>query len=217
MDTRDASAPPSTAAPGHPAPPPGPAPDAAPTPTSARSALLWSLAPLLVFYLVEDQWGTTAALVASMLFTVGDLGFTWWRRRTLDRVALFSGALVLLLGGLSLLSDDERFMLYTPIVSDAVMAAVLLVSIWRGRPLLLTLALAQQPELAGDPVRARFLRGMTARLAVNLVLHAGLTAWAVGESRETWLFVSGPLQYALLGAQFLLEMALGRWTLPPEP
>jgi intracellular septation protein A len=188
-----------------------------PPPPSPRAALFWSLAPLLVFYLVEDQWGTTAALVASMLFTLGDLAITWLRQKRLDRVALFTGGLVLGLGGLSLLSDDERFMLYTPVASDALFALLLGVSVWRKRPLMLVLAEQQQPDLAADPLRRDFLGGMTLRLALNLATHGLVTAWSVSQPRETWLFVSGPLQYLMLGLQFLFEIAWGRHRLPPEP
>lgn len=194
-----------------------PTPPAAPSAPSPRAALFWSLAPLLVFYLVEDQWGTTAALVASMVFTIGDLGITWLRQKRLDRVALVTGGLVLGLGGLSLLSDDERFMLYTPVASDALFALFLAASVWRKRPLMLVLAEQQQPDLAADPLRRAFLGGMTLRLALNLAAHGVVTAWSVAEPRETWLFVSGPLQYIMLGAQFVFEIAWGRHTLPPEP
>ena len=82
---------------------------------------------------------------------------------------------------------------------------------------MLVLAEQQQPELAADPLRRAFLGGMTLRLALNLAAHAVVTAWSVTEPRETWLFVSGPLQYVMLGGQFVFEIAWGRHTLPPEP
>jgi len=185
-------------------------------PPSARATLLWSLAPLLVFYLVEDTYGLTAALIASMAFTVGDLALTWFRRGTVDRIALMTGVLVLVLGGLSFLSDDERFMLYTPVIGDALFAGLLAGSVLRGRPTLVLLAEKQDPTLVDDGPRRAFLAGMTLRLAVNLALHGLATALAADASRETWLFVSGPLQYVQLGLQFVLEVVWGRATLPPE-
>ncbi len=190
--------------------------ETAPPSPSARATLFWSLAPLAVFYLVENAYGLTAALIASMAFTLGDLAFTWWRQRTLDRVALVTGGLVLLLGGLSLISDDERFMLYTPVVGDALFSGLLAGSVMRGRPVLVVLALKQDPTLVDDGPRRAFLGGMTLRLAVNLALHGVATALAAGASRETWLFVSGPLQYIQLGLQFVVEIVWGRYTLPPE-
>jgi intracellular septation protein A len=190
-----------------------PAPAAPPSP---RAALFWSLAPLAVFYLVEDAFGLTAALLASMAFTAGDLAFTWWRHRTLDRIALVTGGLVLGLGSLSLLAEDERFMLYAPVIGDALFAGLLAGSVWRGRPLMVVLAERQDPTLVTDAPRRAFLRGMTLRLAANLALHGVATGFAAEASRETWLFVSGPLQYLQLGVQFGLEILWGRISLPPE-
>jgi hypothetical protein len=57
---------------------------------------------------------------------------------------------------------------------------------------------------------------MTLRLAANLALHGVATGFAAEASRETWLFVSGPLQYLQLGVQFGLEILWGRISLPPE-
>jgi intracellular septation protein len=190
--------------------------EAAPPPPSTRSALFWSLAPLVVFYLVEDTYGLTTALIASMAFTIGDLAVTWWRRGTVDRVALVTGGLVLVLGGLSLVSEDERFMLYSPVVGDALFAGLLALSVWRGRPVMVVLAQQQDPTLVDDAPRLAFLRGMTLRLAANLALHGVATAVAADADRETWLFVSGPLQYLQLGLQFVIEILWGRRTLPPE-
>jgi intracellular septation protein len=170
----------------------------------------------VVFYLVEDTYGLTTALIASMAFTIGDLAVTWWRRGTVDRVALVTGGLVLVLGGLSLVSEDERFMLYSPVVGDALFAGLLALSVWRGRPVMVVLAQQQDPTLVDDAPRLAFLRGMTLRLAANLALHGVATAVAADADRETWLFVSGPLQYLQLGLQFVIEILWGRRTLPPE-
>ena len=81
---------------------------------------------------------------------------------------------------------------------------------------MLVLAEQQQPDLATDPFRRRFLAGMTLRLAINLLLHGVVVVFAAGGERSTWLFVAGPLQYIFFGAQFLVEIAWGRLTIPPE-
>ena len=49
------------------------------------------------------------------------------------------------------------------------------------------------------------------RLALNFLAHAALTAWSVTQPRETWLIVSGPVQYGMLGAQVAAEVAWARW------
>ena len=182
----------------------------------ARRALVFALAPLVAFYFIEDTWGTQVALVISMVVALGELAWQWHRTHKLDRTTLFSAGMVLVLGGVSLVFDDDRFVLYAPVATDALFAGGLFLSVWRGKAVMVMLAEQQHPELANDPIRRRFLRGMTVRLGLNLLLHAALTAAVAGGERSTWLFVSGPVQYILFGVQFLLEIAWGRMTLPPE-
>lgn len=172
--------------------------------------------PLVAFYAAEAAWGLTAGIVTAMACSLGELAWRWFRHRQVDRMVLFSAGLVLVLGGLSLLSDDERFVLYGPVIGDGVFVAVLLVTLLRGQPLLVALARARDPSLADDPVRADFLTGITWRLAINLALHGAVAAWSVDQPREVWLFVSGPLQYVFIGVQVLFELAWGRLVVLPR-
>jgi intracellular septation protein A len=177
--------------------------------------LLLGLLPLIAFYVGESLYGLQAGLVAAIATSLLDVAYGRLVHGKVNRVVLVSTGLVVLLGGLSLLSDDERFVLWTPVLGDLVFAGVLLASLLA--PLsALELALREQdPTVDIDAPMRRFLRGITVRFALNLLLHAGLTAWAVGQSRETWLFVSGPMQYVLMGLQGGLEVVLVR-RLPPS-
>lgn len=173
--------------------------------------VLLGLLPLIAFYGVESLYGLRAGVIAAMVLSVADLGVRWTWTRRIDRMVLFSAALVLGLGGLSLASDDERFVLWTPVLGDVVFAAVLLMGLRLKDSLLEVAAAEQDPELELGPEQRRLLRGITVRFAGNLLLHACLCAWATTQPRETWLLVSGPVQYGMFGLQFLLEIGLARW------
>ena len=73
--------------------------------------LLFALLPLVAFYVAESWYGLRAGVAAAMAFSMLELAVSWYRTRKLSRMALFTAALVLVLGGLSLLSNDERFVL----------------------------------------------------------------------------------------------------------
>ncbi|MEZ4319500.1 MAG: septation protein IspZ [Myxococcota bacterium] len=178
--------------------------------------LFFALLPLVAFYFVESWYGLKAGVAAAMAFSLVDLGAGWVRTRKLSRMTLFTAALVLGLGSMSLLSDDERFVLWSPVVGDLVFAALLLGGLaWPGARSMLEVAWEEaNPDDALDPVMRRFLRGMTVRFALNLGLHAALTGWSTTETREVWLFVSGPVQYGLFGVQIAIEAVLV-WRLPP--
>ncbi len=177
---------------------------------------LWAFAPLLLFYIVEDHYGLKAGLILAMALALLELAWHWLRHRRLEKMVLFSSGLILFLGGLSLLSDDERFMLYTPVIGDLMVSGILALSLLRGRPLLLSLAGQQDPEILSDPIRRAYMGSLTGRLAINLALHAAVTAWSTGESREIWIFVSGPLQYLFLGFQLVGEFLYARLIILPR-
>lgn len=176
--------------------------------------LLLGFLPLVAFYVGETfgdlRTGILAAIGASLL----DAAYGRWKHGRLNRIVLFSTALVVVLGGLSLLSEDERFVLWTPVLGDLVFATLLAGSLFtEGSALEIAMA-EQQPDTPVDAPTRRLLRGVTGRFALNLLVHAALTAWATTQPRETWLFVSGPLQYVLMGLQAVYEVVAVR-RLPP--
>jgi uncharacterized membrane protein len=180
------------------------------------SDALLALLPLVAFWAVEAWAGTRAAIVAGIVLAAVDLA--WARRRTgrFPPLPLFSAALVVGLGGLSLASDDPRFVLWSPVIGDVVLAGLLAgAELGRGHVLARLIA-EQDPSADLHPLQVRWLDGLALRLAGNLALHAGLTAWAVPQPRSTWLFVSGPLQYVLLGAQIAVEVLWARLVVLPR-
>ena len=175
-----------------------------------------SLLPIILFTALEAFTDTTTALIGTLVYTIGELAWMWRRDRRVDALTLTLSGMVLALGGLSLASDDPRFMYATPVIGDLVFAALLVISVARGAPLLRQLALKQQPELADDTRVLALLGGMTTRLALNFALHAVACVIAAQASHAAWLFVSGVGQWLCFGAQFALEYLLARRDEPPE-
>ena len=172
------------------------------------------LAVVVGFYVVERTLGTEAGIVAALVFCAGDVAWHRYRHGAWNTLVLGMAALVVVLGGLSLLSDDERFFLWSPVVGDVVFAGVLIGSVGVGRPLLNAMMAVYQPDLDPTPSERAWFAGITWRLGLVLLLHGAWTGWATTEPRETWVFVSGIGQYLLLGVQVLLEAAWVRWVRP---
>lgn len=178
-----------------------------------RWVWLIALIPLILFYVVESRWGARAGVLLAIAFTLVDLGYHWFRHRKVHKLGLGAGLLVLGLGGMTLISNDERWFLWSPVAGDVVFAVILSGSVWLGAPLLTVAAREADPDLELTPDEERLFSGITLRLSLNFILHAVVCAWSVGQSRETWLLVSGPLQYGMIGVQVAAEMYFSR---PPE-
>jgi len=177
--------------------------------------LLLGILPLIAFYVVDSWYGLRAGVGVAMGFGLLDVGVGWLRTRRLNKMALFSAGLVLVLGSLSLLSDNESFILWSPVIGDAVFAALLVGSL--AMPVsILELAWSEaNPEEPLDEVMRQFVRGLTVRFALNLLLHAAITGWSTTQGKDLWIIVSGPVQYAMFGIQIAFE-ALLVWRLPPR-
>jgi intracellular septation protein len=178
--------------------------------------LVLSIAPLVGFYLAEAQWGLSAGVLAAMGLSGVDLTVEWVRHRRLNRLAVATAVLIVGLGGLTLLSNDERFVLYSPVVGDALVGGGLIGWTLMGRSPLLTALRELEPEVEVHPLQDAFLRGVALRFGLNLLVHAVITAIAAGQSRETWLLVSGPVMYGMMGVQMAGEVAWARLVLNPR-
>ena len=177
---------------------------------------LLALAPLVAFYVVESTWGLRAGIFLALAIACADVAYQRIRHGHVPRLSMGAAGLVLFLGGMSLWSNDERWFLWTPAIGDVVIAGVLGGSVLLGRSLLAVAAAELDPDHPLDEEETAFFAGVTLRLAVNFGLHAILVAWAATQPRETWLFVTGPIQYAMLGGQVAIEMWLAKRR-PPDP
>ncbi|MSP70591.1 MAG: hypothetical protein EXR76_00090 [Myxococcales bacterium] len=181
-----------------------------------RLDLALALAPLLIYSVTEAAFGAVAALAVTVVYAAVELLIRWVRTRIVDRLSLFMTGFIVTMGVWSLAADDERIAQIVPIVGDLVIITVLVVGLARGRPLLVTLAEQQMPELGAEPAVRAFLKGVTWRFTAGLCLHALATTWATLFAPEAFSFAAGPLQYLIFGLQFGIEFLLSR-RLPRPP
>ncbi len=103
-------------------------------PSPAKTLL--ELGPLLVFFLANwlggIYWGTGAFMAAMAL----SMAVSWKRERKIPPMMIFTGAAVLVFGGLTLLLHDETFIKIKVTVLNALFGAILLFGELAHRPLL---------------------------------------------------------------------------------
>jgi intracellular septation protein len=97
--------------------------------------LLVDLAPLIVFFATYQIWkrqpgvteldATVAATVALAPAALLALGYAWLRTRRLPGMLLFSTALVLVFGGLTIWLHDDRFIKMKPTIVFTLFAVLL--------------------------------------------------------------------------------------------
>jgi len=144
--------------------------------------LALEFAPLALFFVANARFGIFAATGIFMVAILASLATSYAIARTLPIMALVSGAVVLVFGGLTLALHDDLFIKMKPTIVNCLFGAILLGGLAFDRPLL-PLVLDQVLTLT-----TQGWRKLTLRWAVFFFVLAGLNeiVWR-NFSTDTWV------------------------------
>jgi len=168
--------------------------------------LLPGFIPLFVFIAIDEIWGTRAGLVAALAIGMGEMVWIWIREKRFDGFVLVDTGLLVVLGTVSILLDNDIFFKLKPGLVELILCAVLAVS---GFSKLNIIGLMTQRYLKdmeiNDKQMSQFRKTLKLLFSVFLV-HTLLVFYsAFYLSNEAWAFISGGLFYILFGLVFGYE------------
>lgn len=103
--------------------------------------LLFDFFPVILFFVAYKLYGIYVATMVIIAATVIQLGAYWLKHRRLESLHLTTFGLVILLGGATLLLQDEMFIKWKPTVVNWVFAVIFLGSQFIGKkPLIARMA-----------------------------------------------------------------------------
>ncbi|MFZ5942027.1 MAG: NUDIX domain-containing protein [Bacteroidota bacterium] len=173
--------------------------------------MLPGLIPLLVFIIADEVWGTRIGLYVAVGVGLAELIFTLVRTRKLDRFILLDTSLIVILGAVSLLLENDIFFKIKPALIEAILAGILGLSAFGKKNLVLGMT---QRYMKGIELSNEQNRAMQRSIRIFFwitVFHIALvlySAWFLSEA--AWGFISGVLYYVLFAAWFGIEFLL-RW------
>ena len=154
------------------------------------SLLFAGLLPVIAFTVIEEKYGVMAGLIAGMVFGVGEIIYELIRYRKVTAMTWIGNALLLTLGGVSLISSDGIWFKLQPAIIEAGMFGFLFVT-WALKKPFLVLIIEKQNPAAPDFIKQR-LSGMTLRLSLFMLVHAVIATWAAFKwSTEAWAILKG--------------------------
>ncbi len=158
-------------------------------------SLLLEICPALAFFAVNFGWGLMAATAAVMVTSVIVVGIGVMLDRKVPVLAVVTLALVLLLGGASLVFNEEIFIKIKPTVGNCLFAAALGIGLLF-RPSFLVQMLGQHVQLTEAGWRVLTLCWIG--LALGL---AGLNevVWRTMETDHWVIFRTALTPFAILG------------------
>jgi intracellular septation protein len=194
----------------------------------AGERLLIDLGPLLVFFLtngfapVLDELRIFYATGAFMAAMIVAMIWSQLRHKHISPLLLFSGAMVVVLGGITIWLHDENFIKIKPTIYYLVVAAILAFGLLTGRNLLKVVLEAVYPGLSerGWQLLTRNWIGYFIVMAIinEAVWRTQTTDFWIGF--KLWFFLPATFIFALANVPMLLKHGLepeGPAKEPPTP
>jgi isopentenyldiphosphate isomerase/intracellular septation protein A len=168
--------------------------------------LLPGFIPLFVFIIADEFWGMKVGLIVALLIGLGEMGFTWYREKRLDRFVLLDTALLVALSGISILLDNEIFFKLKPALIELILCVILGVSVFSSVDIIGAMTRKYMKGVEMNEVQEALFKRNLRNLFYIVVVHTGLVFYsAFYMSKEAWAFISGGLFYILFVIYFGFE------------
>lgn len=158
--------------------------------------------PLIIFIIVETIYGTKIGLIAALVLGFFELLFTFIKYKKIDKFILLDISLLTILGGMSILLDNEIFFLMKPAIFELIFAIILGISAFSDKNILMLMMkryIKNQNQLMKLQMKI-----MSKYLFYIFIIHSILIVIsALFFSHEIWIFVSTTLLYILMGIFFV--------------
>jgi isopentenyldiphosphate isomerase/intracellular septation protein A len=170
---------------------------------SLLKKMLPGLIPLLIFILADEIWGTMVGLYVALGFGIGEFLFYYIRDKIVDRFILLDTLLLIALGGISIIFENDVFFKIKPALIEAILLAVIGFSLWGPKNIMMAMSERYLGEIRMNPVQEESMRNNMLGIFWITVVHIILVLIsAFYMSKEAWFFISGGLYYIFFGLFF---------------
>ena len=165
--------------------------------------MLPGLVPLLIFIVADEIWGTRIGLYVALGTGIAEFLFYYIKDKVADRFILLDTLLLIVLGAISIIFENDLFFKIKPALIEAILLAVIAFSLWGPRNILMDMSHRFMGEIRLNEEQEKSMR-------INMIAVFWMTAFhillvlysAFFMSKEAWFFISGGLYYILFGILF---------------
>ena len=173
--------------------------------------MLPGLVPLLIFILADEIWGTMVGLYVALGTGIAEFLFYYIKDKIIDRFILLDTLLLIALGAISILFENDLFFKIKPALIEAILLSVIAFSLWGPRNILMSMSQRYMGEIHLDPVQEKSMRNNMVAIFWITVIHIILVLFsAFYMSKEAWFFISGGLYYIFFASFFVFILLKNR-------
>jgi isopentenyldiphosphate isomerase/intracellular septation protein A len=173
--------------------------------------LLPGFIPIFVFILVDEVWGTVPGIIVAVVTGILQLGWTAFREKRFDTFILFDTLLLVVLGGVSIVLDNDLFFKLKPAFIGFIFVAILGISSFTSLDIVGQMMRRYTGVMEFTPAQITEMRRNLKIFFVVMLLHTALVLYAAWfMSKEAWAFISGGLLYIVFGVLFVYQLIMVR-------
>ena len=175
--------------------------------TELLKKLLPGFIPLFVFIVADEIWGTKIGLFVAIAVGILEMAWVGLREHRFDKFILFDTLLLVALGAVSILLDNDVFFKLKPGLIELILVVVLGISAYSTVNIIGLLGQRFLNGVTFNDAQVVQMRKNLKYLFLIFTAHTLLVFYATFYmSKEAWAFISGGLFYILFGVYFLIEL-----------
>jgi isopentenyldiphosphate isomerase/intracellular septation protein A len=168
--------------------------------------MLPGMLPLFVFIAADEIWGTTIGLYVAVGVGITEMLVIGIVQRRFDKFVLFDTLLIVAMGGVSIVLDNDIFFKLKPGIIGVILCSFLGVSAFSGNNLLLKMSGRYLKGIEFNEVQQKQMQKSIRLMFWVFVGHTALVLFsAFFMSKQAWAFISGGLFYILFGVILAIE------------
>ena len=154
--------------------------------------------PLFIFIIADEFFDTKTALIVAVFVGIAEFLYYYIRFRQIEKFVLFDTALIITLGGISILLDNDIFFKLKPALIEFIIVILLGIHSFSNKPLLLMMGKRFMKDMEINEFQMQQMQKLTKLLFFIFLIHVGLIIYsAYYLSNEAWAFISGGLFYII--------------------
>ncbi|WP_430816150.1 NUDIX domain-containing protein [Carboxylicivirga sp. RSCT41] len=168
--------------------------------------LLPGFLPILVFIVVDEIWGTIYGLVVAIFIGVIELIIGYMREQKAERFILFDVGLIIALGAVSILLDNDLFFKLKPGIISLIMTGLIGFSAFSKHNLMLQMTQRYMKDTQMNPYQLWMMQQSMKRIFWLLLIYSLLTiASSFLENKAIWSFMGSAGLFVAMGVFLAYE------------
>ncbi len=162
--------------------------------------------PIIAFIVADEIWGTFYGLLVAIGIGVVELGYSLVKNRKPDRFVLLDIGLLLALGGISLIFDNDIFFKVKPGIINLIITGLIGYSTFSKNNIVLLMSKRYMKGVEFNPYQLWLMNVSMVRLFWILLIYSLLTlVSAFINQKMVWEFMAGPGMFVVFGFFMAIE------------